>query len=367
MKDNILIVAGGTGGHIWPAISFGKWIDLNKPDFCAHYACGSRSLEAEIYKSANIEPNVLQIEGSPFSGRSVSQKIHRFLALFTGFFKARRILKDLNPVYCVLFAGYISFPFILACKFCKIPLALHEQNAYAGKVTRVARKLGIDVYTGWDECKPLPIGSYTSIGVPVRDFETHNNVSAWGKLGFPEDMPSGVKVVVFTGSLGSIPIRKMICDIAIKEKYKNWSFILPSVSDKLEKPHNNVYFLPKIWEASLLFSLADIAVARAGGSTLTEIGTFGIPAIIIPWRRAVDDHQFYNASIYTAENEAVIWDERSDLSDFEKKLFKIYKIYQEPKRENTSKLYNKANKICENLWLALFLKFERSVPSGTRQ
>lgn len=367
MKENILIVAGGTGGHVWPAISFGKWISLNKPDFNVHYSCGSRSLEREIYESADINPNILQIEGSPFSGSSVSQKIHRFLALVVGYNKARRILKELNPVCCVLFAGYISFPFMIACKSLKIPLALHEQNAYAGKVTRIAKKLGIDIYTGWCECKPLPIGTYTPVGVPVRSFDNIKKVSAWKELGFSEEMPTGVKVVVFTGSLGSTPIKKMICELAGKDRYKNWSFILPSVSNKVEKPHANVYFLPKIWNASLLFSLADIAITRAGGSTLTEIGTLGIPSIVIPWRQAADDHQFYNASIFTAENEAVIWNETSDLSDFEIKLSKIHKIFQEPTRKNRSRLYNKANIICENFWRALFLKFEGSVSFGTRQ
>ena len=367
MKKNILLVAGGTGGHIWPAISFGSWIETNKKEFNVNYDCGARLIEHEIYKSVNIEPRVLPIEGSPFSGANISQKIHRFLTFFISFFRAQRILRELDPVICILFAGYISVPFMLLCKFNKIPIVIHEQNAYAGKSTRVARIMKIDIFTGWEECNPLKNGTFTPIGVPVRTFKKYDRKDAWKKLGFLERLPKGIIVVGLTGSLGSVSIKDKISKMAKKEKYKKWIFVLPGVSDKPEKIQNNVFLLPHVWDASLLYSLADIAVARGGASTLAELGSLGIPSVVVPWREASDDHQFSNASIFTAENAAVIWDEKRNLTDFENKLAKVYKIYQDPSVKNNIRLYNSANRTCESFWLALSLKIERSAFFGSGQ
>lgn len=367
MKKNILLVAGGTGGHIWPAISFGSWIKSNKKKFNVHYVCGSRLIEDEIYKSVNIIPQVLPIDGSPFSGANISQRIHRFLSFFIVFFRAKRILNELNPALCILFAGYISFPFMLLCKFYKIPVVIHEQNAYAGKSTRVARTIGIDIYTGWEECNPLKNGTFTPVGVPVRNFKSHRREYAWKKLGFSEKLPKGIIVVVLTGSLGSASIKDKVSELAKKEKYKDWSFILPGVSKKMEKLNNNVFLIPHVWDASLLYSLTDIAIARGGASTLTELGSLGIPSVVVPWREASDDHQFSNASIFVAENAAVIWNEKKDLIDFENKLTKVYKIYKDPSVKNNIKLYNSANRTCENFWFALSLKIERSALFGSGQ
>ena len=364
MKKNILIVAGGTGGHIWPAISFGKWIDSNKTDFKVHYVSGSRSIEEEIYSSVNLEPTVLRTDGSPLSGVNISQKLHRLLALFTGVFHAKKIIKKYKPVICILFAGYISIPFIIICKIFKIPVILHEQNAYAGKSTRIAKAFGVEVFTGWGECNPLKAGSYIPVGVPVRTFKKHKPADAWKMLNMKKDMPNGIKVVVFSGTLGSVSLKDLICELSKKEKYKNWTFILPSAADEVSLVDSNVYLLPRIWNAALLYSLADIVVTRAGASTLTELGTLGIPAVVVPWGKATDNHQFYNASVYTAENAAVIWNEKSDVADFEKKLEKIYKIFTDPVKKNNSKLYNKTNEIYESFWFALSLKIERSAIFG---
>ena len=73
MSGRLILAAGGTGGHIWPAISFGRWIAENKPDVSVSYICGSRPLELEIYAAAGIEPHCLNIDGSPFSGSGIER------------------------------------------------------------------------------------------------------------------------------------------------------------------------------------------------------------------------------------------------------------------------------------------------------
>lgn len=362
----ILLAAGGTGGHIWPAISFGAWINEHKPAASVSYVCGSRPLEREIYSAAGIAPNVLPIDGSPFSGRSIGQRLSRAGAIFACCRESRMLLKALSPTCCVLFGGYLSFPLICACRRLHIPFVMHEQNAYAGKATRFAGMLGSDIYSGWKECLPLEPGKFTHVGVPVRIFENHDPKEAWSALGIADDYPTGPKVVAFTGSLGSQHIKAMVSDIAEKDKCSQWTFILPAVSGKVEKIGKNVYLLPRVWDASLLYSIADMAIVRAGGSTLTEVGTLGIPSLIIPWNCAADNHQYHNAVAFASENKALIWNEDGNIDEFEGKLLNLSNVLEVSRAKSQSKLYNNAGKICENLWLALSPNFERSTSCETK-
>ncbi|MCE5202521.1 MAG: UDP-N-acetylglucosamine--N-acetylmuramyl-(pentapeptide) pyrophosphoryl-undecaprenol N-acetylglucosamine transferase [Synergistaceae bacterium] len=357
MVKKLLLAAGGTGGHIWPAISFGQWLGKHKPDVHVDYVCGMRPLELEIYKSANIIPNRLPVDGSPFSGSGLLKRTKRAGSLFPALYNASKIIKNSSPDCCMLFGGYVSLPLLFVCRMLKIPVVMHEQNAYAGKVTRIASKLNVDIFTGWSECPPLRTGEYTRIGVPVREFERLDQDTAWRTLMLSEKMPDGPKVMVLTGSLGSQPVKKMICDVAGMEMFKDWSFVIPAVAEKNEMAADNVYLLPKTWNAGLLYSIADMAVIRAGGSTLTEVGVMDIPSVVIPWRGAADDHQYHNAVAFIAENRAIMWDGNGSAEDFSKKLLSLYSIFKGQQESSTFKRYNNAGRICEDLWLALSSHF----------
>jgi len=357
MGRKILLAAGGTGGHIWPAISFGQWIVNNQKETSVDYICGVRPLEIEIYGAAGIKPQSLPMEGSPLSGSGITDRISRLGGFFSSFGIACRIVKKSVPDCCVLFGGYISFPVLIACLVLKVPVVMHEQNAYAGKVTRIASKLGVEIYSGWSECIPLRYGRYTKIGVPVRDLKRVEPTEAWSRLGLTGNVPTGPRVVVFSGSLGSISIMEFIRETASMEQFRDWTFIIPAVAENIEKVSENIYLLPKIWDASLLFSLADMAVVRAGGSTLTEVGTLGIPSVVIPWRKAADDHQYHNAIAFLAENAGILWDGGSDNNAFAKKLMMLHEISKDRRQIMASKLYNSAGRICGDFWLALSSHF----------
>lgn len=352
MTNRLLLVAGGTGGHIWPAISFGQWIGRNKPGSYVSYICGRRSLELEIYRSAGIEPNQLQIEGSPLSGAGL-EKFKRTYVQFPAVRRSVSLIRAEEPDCVLLFGGYISFPVLLACKILRKPVAVHEQNAYAGKVTRLAAKMGTEIYSGWRECLPLPSSKFTRIGVPVREFVKVPPKDAWNELGLPGELPEGPKLLVFSGSLGSAHIKDLIMDLSSEKKFSGWTFIIPAVSEKTEKVNDNVYILPKVWKTELLYSLADVAVVRGGGSTLTEVSVLGIPSMVIPWEGAADNHQYYNAVSFSSENRAILWDCKGSREDFAKSLLRLYDIHLDKNNIERGKQYNSAGRICEDLWLAL--------------
>ncbi len=348
----LILAAGGTGGHIWPAISFGRWIAKNIPDISVSYVCGNRPLEKEIYTSAGIEPHFLKVEGSPLSGKG-TEKLARVFDQFPALADSAGLIKSEAPDLVLLFGGYVSLPVLLACRLLRKPVAVHEQNAYAGKVTRIASRMGAEVFSGWRECLPLPTSKYTRIGVPVREFSKIERDKAWSRLGIREKLPEGPKLLVFSGSLGSTSIKDMVVEISSWSEFFGWTFILPAMSEKVEKEGKNVYLLPKVWETELLYSIADFAVVRGGGSTLTEVSVLGMPSLVIPWKGAADDHQFYNAVSFLSENRGILWDGKGESRAFAKNIMRLYDIVLDEKNKSTEDRNNSAGRICEDLWLAI--------------
>lgn len=348
----LLITAGGTGGHIWPAVSFGQWIKKFHPECKIQYVCGSRPLEKEIYSAAREEAFVLPASGSPLSGRDLKQRASRVMSVFSSYSKARELVKEFHPDAALLFGGYISFPVMAACRMSGVRYAMHEQNARAGKVTRFAASAGTDVYSGWTECAPLKQKSFLRTGVPVRDFKLPDRQTAWKQLGLEGEAPRGPVAAVFTGSLGSRSIKEKICAAAAEARLKDCTFLLPAVSDKIVKEAENVWLMPKVWDAGLIYASADILVLRAGGSTLTEAGVLGIPALVIPWKEAADNHQYCNALSFVSENIGMIWDEDESAETLGQSLKQLLDIKE--KQRGGGSLKGQGGVICENLWSALF-------------
>ncbi|CBL28491.1 UDP-N-acetylglucosamine--N-acetylmuramyl-(pentapeptide) pyrophosphoryl-undecaprenol N-acetylglucosamine transferase [Fretibacterium fastidiosum] len=147
-----LIVAGGTGGHIFPALVFGRWLEAHC-GAAVSYLSGSRPLEAEIYAAAGVTPFRLSLEGSPLGVRSPLKVLRRSLALVSAFGEVSRRLAEVRPTTAFLFGGYVSFAPLLLCRLRGIPVVFHEQNAVAGRVTRLASRLGAVIASGWEECQ----------------------------------------------------------------------------------------------------------------------------------------------------------------------------------------------------------------------
>ncbi len=301
----IALVAGGTGGHIFPAISLEKWIEKNDENVSVIFFCGNRALEQDIYFSQGIKPIVLPVKGSPFFG-SIKQKVNRSANIIHAFFRVFTFLREEKPDFVLFFGGYISFPVYFAAKLRSIPIATHEQNACAGKVTRLLAKLHEPILSGFKVCMPLHQNNFTYTGIPIREFDIMSRESAVGELGLPSEVLKCKVVLVLTGSLGSETIKNKLLSFVADEKFRDVQFILPATSEKLEMAGRNVWLLPKIWKTELLFSIANVIIARAGASSLAEIESLKIPAIIIPWKEAKDNHQYYNACEFVKENEALL-------------------------------------------------------------
>ena len=285
MSKNILVVAGGTGGHIFPGIVFGK--KLRDEGNNVYWVCGAREMEKTIYNSQGIEPLQLAIEGSPFGVKSFLVRLTRLITVLTSYVQTLTyIIKyKIDEVY--LFGGYVSYAPLRAALRRKIPVTLHEQNAIAGKVTRIAAKKGAKIITGWPVCEGITNFTYT--GIPAREPVRYSREEAFKTLGL--DLNVNAKIVGITGgSLVSENLSKLLFEAA--GLCKDFEFVFLSHERKDE---GNTHFIPQSWDMNPFFSICDILVCRSGGSTLAEALEWGMPTITIPWPEAADNHQESNA------------------------------------------------------------------------
>lgn len=308
---SILIVSGGTGGHIFPAVVFGKWLEKNA-GASVTYMSGSRPIEATIYDSAGITPLRLSMEGSPLGVRSPGRILKRTLSLFSAFGETSRYIKNITPDAVFLFGGYVSFAPLLICRKKGIPVIMHEQNAVAGRVTRIASRLGAVITSGWQECDGVK--KFTPVGIPTREPIHIEREAALSGLGLHIDANRKI-VGVAMGSLGSRPLAEAVTGAASTLAEKNIEIIiLGDAADDIAVPVN-VHFIGRQWDMNPFYSLCDALVCRAGGSTLAEALRWRIPSVTVPWSAAADGHQERNAKCFAAIGGGAVWHEGGDQSE----------------------------------------------------
>ncbi len=315
MTRRILLAAGGTGGHIIPAVAFGQW--LQKQGEHVAWLSGSRPLEGEIFSAHGAIPQKISMEGSPL-GVSGIRSLRRWKSLFSSFFEARAILKKERADCCVLFGGYLSLPVLLAARLMKIPVLMHEQNTVAGKVTRFAAKTGVPVACAWPQCKGLEKAKSRFVGMPLRPIKLIDRAEARRRLGV--QLCSGEKlIVILGGSLGSGGMKELLQKSQNMIKFTGYKVLCMGIKNE-DRPFSDALTHEACWDMGLVYSAADIVICRAGASTLAELEALGIPAVIVPWLKAADQHQLRNAEIFSKRTGAPVFLEGSSLEQFQDAL-----------------------------------------------
>lgn len=283
----VLVASGGTGGHIFPSIVLGR--SFEEQGGIVKWLCGSRKLEREIYSSSGISPIILPIEGSPFGTKSITKIFGRIFGIVRAFFMTWKLFNSFKPHLIYLFGGYVSFAPLIVAKMKGLPVILHEQNAVAGKVTRLASKWGAAIITGWPKCEGIKDFEY--FGTPVREPVRLARDEALRKLDI--NIPDGAKIIgIAGGSLGSGPLSEILRKTA--DLCGEYEFVF--LSSKERKDDGNKHFIPSQWDMNPFYSICDLLVCRAGGSTLAEVLKWEIPAVVIAWPGAADNHQVKNAA-----------------------------------------------------------------------
>jgi len=295
MTRRILLAAGGTGGHLIPAIAFGRWLSEAGESVC--WLTGSRSLEKQICEAHGVQPERLSLEGSPL-GVSGLRSLKRWKQLSASFFESRSVLKKNRIDCCVLFGGYLSMPVLLAARSLGIPVLMHEQNTVAGKVTRLAAKLKTPVACAWDECRGLDRKQRTTVGMPLRPLALTDRAEAQKKL-IGASLDSGEKlIIILGGSLGSGGMKNMLQNSQDMVKSSGCRILCMGITPE-QRPFPAALTHEACWDMNLVYSAADAVVCRAGASTLAELAALGVPSIVVPWAASADNHQMSNAHVFS--------------------------------------------------------------------
>lgn len=308
----IIVTSGGTGGHIYPAISLIKYLENNGEEVL--FVGAKNRMEEEIATKEEI--NFVGFEFGKRNG--LTNKIKFIISLFKALFKSFKLFKEYKPDVVVGFGNYISFPICLAAKIKNIPIILHEQNSTMGKANIIlgyfAKKIGysIPLLKEYHQQKLINVGN-------PRSSECLKNRRSELKIDITKN-----NILIFMGSLGSSTINETLKQF-IKDNYDDNIYHIITGKNYyndfikgLNLKHNiNVY--PYIDDMISLMKKCDLVVTRSGATTISEIVTLGLPSILIPSPYVVNNHQFHNANYLYKNNACVMLEEKKLTSSLLKK------------------------------------------------
>ncbi|QEO57187.1 undecaprenyldiphospho-muramoylpentapeptide beta-N-acetylglucosaminyltransferase [Francisella marina] len=301
-NKNIIITAGGTGGHIYPALAVAEL--LRKYEANVIWVGTPNSMEAEIVPT---HFNMQHIKSSGVRGKGIIRKITFPFKLISSTLKARKLLAKLKIDLVIGFGGYVSGPICLAAAQKNIPIIIHEQNAKIGLTNRILAKLATKICLAFEiqdihqRLNSKQMAKTKIVGNPIRDDIVNLNSKV-------KDITknSELNLLILGGSQGAKSINEIIPELIInaakqKININVWhqtgklSFEATKKSyDKVPQGHikDISAYITNMTEA---YEWADILICRAGALTVSESAIAGVPAIFIPLPSAVDDHQFFNA------------------------------------------------------------------------
>lgn len=311
----VLITAGGTGGHIYPALSIINKIKELEPNSEFIYIGTHDRMEKDIIPEHNI--NYIGIEIYGLSKKDMLRNIKNLSLIVKAYNKCKKIMKDFKPDVVIGVGGYVTYPVILAAHSLKIKTFIHEQNSIPGKSNKMLEplvdKIGISfkesvsffkdknklVYTG----NPCSENALEAKEIKKSEFSLKN----YKKL-----------VLVVSGSLGSNVINEKMIDFLNNVSEKKYEVLYVTGKNYYEefnknKFSDNVHIVPFIENMSGLLKNVDVIISRAGASSISEILALNIPSIIIPSPYVANNHQYYNA-LSLKENNACIMIEEKDLN-----------------------------------------------------
>lgn len=313
----IIVSGGGTGGHIFPAISIANALKEIQPDVEILFVGAEGKMEMEKVPNAGYK-----IVGLPVVGfqRTLSLKsITFFFKLYQSMRKAKKILNDFNPDVVVGVGGYASGPMLKVAQKKGIPTLIQEQNSYAGVTNKLLAKNAKAICVAYEGMeKYFPADKITLTGNPVRqDLVNLESKKEEARKYF--DIPEGQKIIlVLGGSLGAKTINRSIIgymtEIAVQDKatiiWQTGKLYYFDIKQELAGFNaHNVRLYDFITRMDLAFSVADLIVSRAGAGTISELCLVGKPAILIPSPNVAEDHQTKNALALAKKNAALMVDD----------------------------------------------------------
>ena len=308
----MIISAGGTGGHIYPALAIVKKFQKEDKDFEVLYIGTHNRMENKIVPEHNIPFQSLKIYG--FS-KNIVQDIKKVGYLIKAYYKCIDIIKEFKPDIVVGVGGYVTMPVIMAARKMNVKTVVHEQNSIPGKTNKFLSKGVNKVFTSFEESNKYFDSGVNVVytGNPSGDNVSNLKPIKKESLGFNKDKKL---VLVTSGSLGSSALNDKLVEFLKKSKNEDYEILFITGERNYEtftknnKFSSNVKVLPYLDNLAALFKSCDLVIGRAGAGTISELIVAKTPSILVPSPNVANNHQYYNAKDLSDSKRAIMIEEK---------------------------------------------------------
>lgn len=302
-KINFVIACGGTGGHLFPGLAVAEVLKDRGHEVLLFVS------RKEIDRTALKDYPWLRSQSLPVVGMPpiLSLGMIGFIKeFFSSVLQCLEIYKNNKPSCILAMGGFTAAPPVIAGWLKKIPSVVHDSNAIPGKANRFVARFVSVVALGLEACKSaFPHKKVEITGTPVRKLLRVQGGKNYATFGLD---PEKKTILVMGGSQGASGINNAVVGLAglFDESYKNqWQIVHLTGASESQKIINQyetlgvtAYVAPFSHQMGELYMITDLAISRSGAASITELSCFGIPALLIPFPFAAEDHQTKNAKIY---------------------------------------------------------------------
>lgn len=312
----VIISAGGTGGHIYPALAIISKIKEKEPDSKFLYIGTHDRMEKDIIPAKGIPFESITIYG--FNRKKLFKNFRTIKTFYQSYKRCKQLIKEFDPDIVIGVGGYVTGPVIYAAKKLGYKTLIHEQNSVPGKcnlfLNKYADKIAISLPNSknyFNEYKVVFTGnpcSSSAVEAPILDK---------GSLGLKRDK----KLVLFAfGSLGSSKLNELIINTMNSFKDKDYEILFITGKQEYENVSKNTFpsnvkVIPYLENTPRIMKSTDVFVSRAGASFLSEIISLNVASILIPSPYVPDNHQYKNALELKEKNACVLIEEKDLTSE----------------------------------------------------
>ena len=303
----VVITAGGTGGHIFPALALISKLKEKEKDVDILYIGTTNRMEKDIIPKEGIPYIGIEMKG--LNRKNIFKNIDVMKTYLKAVSKAKVEITKFKPDVVIGFGGYISAPVIYAASKLKIKTIIHEQNSIPGVSNKFLSRYVDKVLVSFKEnIKDFPSSKTIYTGNPrseqIKDIKKVSKT----ELGFKKDKDL---VIIVMGSLGSLTMTKKLKEIIPIFRNKDYQVLLITGKDYYDdykdiKISSNVKLVPFIDNLIGLMKDADLIITRSGASTIAEITSIGLPAIMVPSPYVTNNHQYINAKSLEDDGACII-------------------------------------------------------------
>lgn len=292
-----LVMAGGTGGHIFPGLAVAE--ALREAGWRVHWLGAPDSMESQLVPPRGFAFEMVAFGG--VRGKGLATLAFLPLKLLRAFWQSLQVVRRVQPDVVLGLGGYITFPGGMMASLWGKPLVLHEQNSVAGLANKVLAQVADRVFTAF----PGVFKTGQWVGNPLRQGFTQQASPAERFAG----RTGPLRVLVVGGSLGAKALNDIVPQaLALMPEASRPQVIHQSGAKQIEALRANyaaagvqAELTPFIDDTAAAFAQADLVICRAGASTVTELAAVGVAALFVPFPFAVDDHQTTNAQFLVAQ------------------------------------------------------------------